>query len=193
MIFFKSWRSWFKFQRGTFPKSTSPDEKICSKCLVQHLGSVKSFWVVPLKLFSWARPTTLSTCKTPSTRSRVFSKTKTVFSEYGYHPHVTGVFGHRKRRFSNTVLQSGEFWKWSLIYRIRVDGRKRRFSNTMTSCLYRFKARSSAYTIRKRYVWTQIFLNTEDKVFVSVWTRPKLVHVVYMYVPVFQETVNETS
>ena len=35
----------------------------------------------------------------------------------------------------------------------------------------RFKARSSAHTIRKRYVWTQIFLNTEKKISVFENTR----------------------
>ena len=35
----------------------------------------------------------------------------------------------------------------------------------------RFKARSSARTIRKRYVWTQIFLNTAKKVSVFENTR----------------------
>ena len=38
-------------------------------------------------------------CKTLSTHSQVFSKTEIFFSEYGYRPHVTSVFGHRKRRF----------------------------------------------------------------------------------------------
>ena len=66
--------------------------------------------------------------KTPSTRSRVFSKTEMFFSEYSYRPHVAGVFRHRKWRFSNT-LSRVETW------RICVDGRKQRFSNTMTSCL----------------------------------------------------------
>ena len=35
----------------------------------------------------------------------------------------------------------------------------------------RFKARSSAHTIRKRYVWTQMFLNTEKKTSVFENTR----------------------
>ena len=35
----------------------------------------------------------------------------------------------------------------------------------------RFKARSSTHTIRKRYVWTRIFLNTEGKVSVFENTR----------------------
>ena len=74
------------------------------------------------------------------------------------------------------------------IYRIRVDGRKRRFSNTLSrvesfengdssySCgrakmevfkyddiMLRFKGRSSAHTIRKRYMWTQIFFKIRRK------------------------------
>ena len=35
----------------------------------------------------------------------------------------------------------------------------------------RFKARSSTHTIRKRYVWMQIFLNTEKKTSVFENTR----------------------
>ena len=70
--------------------------------------------------------------KTPSTCSRVFSKTETFSFEYGYRPHVTGVFGHRKRRFSNTLSRVEIKTE---IHRIRVDGRKQRFSNTMRSYL----------------------------------------------------------
>ena len=36
----------------------------------------------------------------------------------------------------------------------------------------RFKARSSAHTTRKRYVWTQIFLNTEKNI--SVFEKNRL-------------------
>ena len=35
----------------------------------------------------------------------------------------------------------------------------------------RFKARSSAHTIRKRHVWTQNFLNTEKRISVFQNTR----------------------
>ena len=47
--------------------------------------------------------------ETPSTSSRVLWKTETFFSEYGYRPHVSGVFGHRKRRFSNTLSRVESF------------------------------------------------------------------------------------
>ena len=67
--------------------------------------------------------------KTPSTRSRVFSKTETFFSEYGYRPHVTGVFEHRKRRFSNTLSRVEIFENADSSCSYEV------FLNTMTSCL----------------------------------------------------------
>ena len=51
----------------------------------------------------------LTVFKTPFTRSRVFSKTEVFFSEYGYRPHVAGVFRHRKRRFSNTLSRVDTF------------------------------------------------------------------------------------
>ena len=90
------------------------------------------------------------------------------------------------------------------IHRIRVDGQKPWFSNTMTSCLgsrlalrhahtirnkqifHKYGGRSLRFrkypatcgrsnTIRKRYVWTQIFLNTENSKIPSyVWTGPYL-------------------
>ena len=69
---------------------------------------------------------------------------------------------------SNKVRSPGwRFLKTEI--RIRVDGRKERFSNTMTSitsCL------RSKHTIRKRYVWTKIFLNTEKKISVFENTDP---------------------
>ena len=46
--------------------------------------------------------------RTSKTRPHVagaFSKTENFFSEYGYRPHVTGVFGHRIPRFSNTLSE----------------------------------------------------------------------------------------
>ena len=54
--------------------------------------------------------------KTPSTRSRVFSETKTFFSEYGYRPHATGVFGYQKRRFSNTLSRVETFENGDVSY-----------------------------------------------------------------------------
>ena len=46
--------------------------------------------------------------------SGVFSKTVMSFSEYGYRPHVVGVFRHRKQRFSNTLSRVET-------YRIRTE------------------------------------------------------------------------
>ena len=84
-------------------------------------------------------------------------------------PHVAGIFAHRKRKFLN-IRSLGWRCLKTKVCRIRVDGRKLRFSNTMTSCL-----RSRLATIRRRYIWTQIFLNTEEKVSVLkipgyIWT-----------------------
>ena len=107
--------------------------------------------------------------KTPSTRSRVFSKTETFFSEYGYRPHVTGVFGHRKRRFLNTLSRVEIFENGDSSYSC---GRAKTEVFKYDDVMPRFKARSSAHTIRKRYVWTEIFLNTEKKI--SVFENTQL-------------------
>ena len=61
----------------------------------------------------------------------------------------------------------------------------------------RFKARSSADTIRKRYVWTQIFINTENtekkspfsKVPSYVWTGPKTTSTPMMGNCIFENVV----
>ena len=48
----------------------------------------------------------------------------------------SGVFGHRKRTFSNALFRVEIFENGYLhLSYIRIDGRKRRFSNTITSCL----------------------------------------------------------
>ena len=47
--------------------------------------------------------------QTPCTCSQVFLKTEIFFSEYGYHPHVTGIFGHQNQRFSNTLFRVDSF------------------------------------------------------------------------------------
>ena len=117
--------------------------------------------------------------KTPSTRSRIFSKTETFFSEYGYRPHVTGVFGHRKRRFSKTLSRVESFENGDSSYSC---GRAKTEAFKYDDVMSRLKARSSAHTfenatcgrrktprfqkcpatcgwsntIQKRYVWTQI-------------------------------------
>ena len=99
--------------------------------------------------------------ETPSTRSRVFSKTEMFFSEYGYRPHVTGVFRHRKRRFSNTLSGVEIFENGDVSYSC---GRAKTDVFKYDDIIPRFKARSFAHTIQKRYVWTQIFLITEENV-----------------------------
>ena len=110
--------------------------------------------------------------KTPSTRSRVLSKTETFFSEYGYHPRVTGVFSHRKRRFSNTLsrVEISDIVLKTEIHHVRVDGRKRRFSNTMTSWLGSRLAllhiQFENATCGRRFL-----LNTKEKVSVFENTR----------------------
>ena len=77
------------------------------------------------------------------------------FSEYGYRPDVTGVFGARKRRFSNTLSRVESFENRDSSYSC---GRAKTEVFKYDDVMHRFKARSSAHTIRKRYVWTQIFL-----------------------------------
>ena len=101
--------------------------------------------------------------ETPSTRSRVFSKTEMFFSEYSYRPYVTSVFRHRKRRFSNTLSGVEIFENGDVSYSC---GRAKTDVFKYDDIIPRFKARSSAHTIQKRYVWTQIFLITEENVFV---------------------------
>ena len=100
------------------------------------------------------------TTKTPSTRSRVLSKTETFFSEYGYRPHVSGVFGHRKRRFSNTLSRVKIFENGDSSYSCgQAKTEVLEYDDVMPS----FSARSSAHTIRKRYAWTQIFFKYGEK------------------------------
>ena len=99
-----------------------------------------------------------SRVKTLSTHSRVLWKTETFSSEYGYRPHVTGVFGHRKRRFSNTLSRVESFEKRDSSYSY---GRAKTEVFKYDDVMPRFKGRSSLHTIRKRYVWTVTFLNTE--------------------------------
>ena len=67
---------------------------------------------------------------------------------------VLGVFGHRKRRFSNTLswMESFEY-----DYSSHSCGRAKTEIFKYDDVMPRFKARSSTHTIRKRYVSTQIF------------------------------------
>ena len=91
---------------------------------------------------------------TPSARCRVLRKTETFFSEYGYRPHLTGVFGHQKRRFSNTLSRVESTENRVASYSC---GRAKTEVFKYDDDMPRFTTRSSAHTIRKRYVWMQIF------------------------------------
>ena len=89
-----------------------------------------------------------------------FGKRRIFFSEYGYLSHVSGVFGHQNRRFSNTLSRVESFENGDSSYSC---GRAKSEAFKYVDVKPRFKARSSAHTNRKRYMWTQIFLNTEKK------------------------------
>ena len=67
-----------------------------------------------------------------------------------------------KRRFSNTLSRVESFENGDLSYSC---GQAKTEVFKYDYVMPRFKARSSAHTIRKRYMWTQIFLNTEKKNF----------------------------
>ena len=76
-----------------------------------------------------------------------FRKRIIFFSEYGYHPHEAGVFGDRKRRFSNALSRVEIFENGNLSYscaRPNTEGFK--YDDIMP----RFQACSSTHTIRKR-------------------------------------------
>ena len=47
----------------------------------------------------------LNSSEAPSTRMRIFLKTEVFFSVLALRPHVNGVFGMRKRRFSKTLAR----------------------------------------------------------------------------------------
>ena len=128
---------------------------VWTQIFFQIRGKKSPFWKVPAVTCGSTRP------EPPSTRSRIFSKTEMFFSEYGYTA-MTLVPSTRSRRFRppqtkvfKYTLQAG----WRLVktetYRIRVDGRKRTFLNTMTSCLgSRFSKIRSKKSKIPGYVWT---------------------------------------
>ena len=79
-------------------------------------------------------------------------------------------FGHRKRYVFKNVLQTEEFWKcWPLVHlwtdkhrSFRIRWCRTSFTTSITFPLFNvFYGR--AKTIRIRYVWTRIFLKTEQK------------------------------
>ena len=73
--------------------------------------------------------------ETPSTRSRVFSKTET-FSPNTATVHTLPAFsGTKNGGFQIPVRSPGWRFLKTEIHRIRRDWRKRRFSNTIMSCL----------------------------------------------------------
>ena len=111
--------------------------------------------------------------ETPSTRSRVFWKTETFFSEYGYRPHATGVFGHQKRGFSNTLsrveifengdssysygLAKTEVFKYNLIMSClssRLALSHIRFENaTCVRILFKYGGKKCPFSKILGYVW----------------------------------------
>ena len=104
---------------------------------------------------------------TPSTLSRVFSKTEMFFSEYGYHAHVAGVFRHRKRRFSNTLSRVETFENGDLTY---SSGRANTEVFNYDDIMPRFQARSSAQFRFER----RIFISIRRKVSVFENTRQRV-------------------
>ena len=104
---------------------------------IRHLGDAPLRRIAP----AWA-PQFIESCnfifrqkkrenKAPSTRIRIFLNPQLFLSGYGYRPHAYGEF----------ASESGNFWirtpEWKFLnpitFRIRVDGRIRIFSDTMTS------------------------------------------------------------
>ena len=67
--------------------------------------------------------------KAPSTRIRIFLNPQLFPSGYGYRPHAYGEFASKSGNF---WIRSPE-WKFLITFRIRVDGRIRIFSDTMSS------------------------------------------------------------
>ena len=109
---------------------------------------------------------TKESTKTPSTRSRVLWKTKTFFYEYVQtYPAFSGTKngGFKIRSPGWRVLKTE-------IHCICVDGRKRRLSNTMTSCL---GSRVAFPHIRFKNVMCgrRLFLIRRKKIFVFENTR----------------------
>ena len=72
-----------------------------------------------------------TTSKAPSTCVRIFLNPQLLLSGYSYRPHASGEFANKSGNF---LICSPE-WKFSspVTFRIRVDGRIRIFSDTMTS------------------------------------------------------------
>ena len=73
----------------------------------------------------------LFTIKAPSTRIRTFLNPQLFLSGYGYRPHAYGEFASKSRHF---LIRSPE-WEFlnPITFWVRVDGRIRIFSDTMSS------------------------------------------------------------
>ena len=87
-------------------------------------------------------------------------------------PHVAGYFRKRRLFSPNTTTENAGFKTRSPGWRVEnfkngdssySCGRVKTEVFKCDDVMPRFKARSSAHAIRKRYVWTQSFLNTEKK------------------------------
>ena len=99
--------------------------------------------------------------KAPSTRIRIFLNPKLFLSGYGYRPHAYGEFA---RKSGNFLIRTPE-WKLlnPITFRIRVDGRIRILSDTMTSqnwrkCLPRkYGRRSKAKSFCAPWAYFQSF------------------------------------
>ena len=98
-----------------------------------------------------------------STRIRIFLNPQLFLSGYGYRPHAYGQFASKSGNF---WIRSPE-WKFlnSITFRIRVDGRIRIFSDTMTSqnwrkCLprkFKYGRRSKAKSFCAPWAYFQSF------------------------------------
>jgi len=101
--------------------------------------------------------------KAPSTRVRMFFDPQLFLSGYGYRPHAYGEFASKSGNF---LIRSPE-WKFlnPITFRIRVDGRIRIFSDTMTSqnwrkCLprkFKYGRRSKAKSFCAPWAYFQSF------------------------------------
>ena len=90
-----------------------------------------------------------------------------VFSEFDHHPHVAGVFGHQKQRFSNTLSGVEIFENGDVLYSF---GWAKTEVFKYDDVMPRILAGSSAHTTRK-YVRIQILLNTQKRISVFENTR----------------------
>ena len=114
-------------------------------------------------------------------------KTHFFSSDFAYRPLVFGENDHRVTYLFKNALQSEDFWKrWPLVYvwtdenaGFRIRWRNAPFTASMTHALQGmlsyFHCLAFSYgrakTIRIRYVWTRIFLKTEENI--SVCNLPR--------------------